>query len=155
MDRNAVRRAIASLAFAAVTSLVLAGCGDEDPPPAAQPTPAVTTFEPAVFDDIPQYPRTEPVGPRTEEHGVVSRSYKAPGTSPEQILDFYKDALEERWRMVAPVEKLGVGTLRADWVNNDDDYRLRVSATREPLLDSQKDASETFVTQYSVTLHPR
>ena len=54
--------------------------------------------------------------------------------------------------MVTAVEKLGDGTLRTDWA--DDDYLLRVSATRESLLDSRDDASDTAVAQYSLTLHP-
>ena len=135
-----------------LSAVVLAGCGAGTADPAAQPAPGVTTFEEGRFDDIPQFPRSEPLGPRHEKDGVVARSYKAPGASPDQVLDFYRDALQERWSMVTAVEKLGVGTLRADWV--DDEHLLRVSATRESLLDSEDDASETAVTQYSLTLHP-
>ncbi len=137
---------------ALLAALVLAGCGPGDPDPAAQPVPNATTFEPGRFDDLPQFPRSEPVSARNEEGGVVVRSYKARGTSPERILEFYRDSLEERWTMVTGIEKLGVGTFRADWVSGD--YLLRVSATREPLLDSEEGASEPFVTQYSLTLRP-
>ena len=140
-----------------LTAIVLAallgvGCGAQEDPPVAQPAPGVTTFEPGRFDDLPQYSRSEPLGPRSEEKGVVSRSFKVPGASPEQVLDFYVDALEEPWRLLSGVEKLGAGTFRADWVT--EDHLLRVSTTREPELDSTDDASETFVTQYSLTLHP-
>ncbi|MGH9264302.1 MAG: hypothetical protein ACRD1D_06370 [Acidimicrobiales bacterium] len=140
---------VAATVFAALLGV---GCGSEDDPPAAQPVPGATTFEPGRFDDLPQYPRSEPLGPRSEEKGVVARSFKVSGGSPEQVLDFYVDALEEPWRLVTGVEKLGAGTFRADWVS--EDYLFRVSATREPELDSTDDASETFVTQYSLTLHP-
>lgn len=133
-------------------AVVLAGCGGGTADPVAQPAPGVSTFEEGRFDDIPQFPRSEPLGPRHEKDGVVARSYKAPGASPDQVLDFYGDALRERWNMITGVEKLGVGTLRADWVN--DDYLLRVSATREAMLDSEEGASETAVAQYSLTLHP-
>lgn len=135
-----------------LSAVVLAGCGAGTANPVAQPAPGVTTFEEGRFDDLPQYPRSEPLGPRHEKDGVIARSYKAAGASPDQVLEFYRDALQERWNMVTAVEKLGVGTLRADWV--DDEYRLRVSATRESLLDSEEDASETAATQYSLTLHP-
>lgn len=135
-----------------VSAVILAGCGAGTDDPVAQPAPEVTTFEEGRFDDLPQFPRSEPLGPRHEKDGVVARSYKAPGASPDQVLDFYRDALQERWNMVAAVEKLGAGTLRADWT--DDEYLLRVSATREGELDSADDGSETAVAQYSLTLHP-
>ncbi len=131
---------------------VLGGCGSGEADPVAQPAPGITTFGPGRFDDLPQYPRSEPLGPRNEEAGVVVRSYKVPGASPEQILEFYRQALEERWNMVTEAERLGVGTLRAEWVS--EEYRLLVSATRESELDSRKDASNSVVAQYSLTLHP-
>ena len=39
---------------------------------------------------------------------------------------------DERWQMEAEIEKLGVGTFRADWIS--EDHRLRVSATEAPTL---------------------
>ena len=134
-----------------ILAVVLGGCAREADP-AAQPAPGVTTFEDGRFDNLPQYPRSEPLGPRTEKRGVVARSYKVPGASPEQVLDFYREALPARWSMVSPVEKLGVGTFRADWVG--EDYRLRVTATQEGDVLSQDDASKTVVAQYSLTLNP-
>ena len=132
--------------------VVLVGCGPRDPDPVAQPAPGVSTFEEGRFDDLPQYPRSEPLGPRHEKEGVVARSFKVQGASPDQIMSFYRDALQDRWRMITGVEKLGVGTLRADWV--DDEHRLRVSATRESELDERDDAARSVVTQYSLTLSP-
>ncbi|MDQ3643525.1 MAG: hypothetical protein M3450_19160 [Actinomycetota bacterium] len=35
------------------------------------------------------------------------------------MLELYRDALKERWNMITAVEKLGVGTLRADWVDDE------------------------------------
>ena len=142
----------ALVAAAVLMSLVLAGCGARDPDPVAQPAPGVTTFEEGRFDDLPQYPRSEPLGPRQEKDDVVARSFKVKGASPDQILNFYRDALKDRWRMETGVEKLGVGTLRADWVN--DEYRLRVSATRESELDDRDNAATSAVAQYSITLNP-
>ncbi len=139
------------VAVVAVFAVVLAGCGGGGEP-AAQPAPGVTTFEQGRFDDLPQFPRSDPLGPRSEESGVVTRSYRARGTSPQAVLEFYRDALEDRWRMVTPIEQLGVGTYRAEWVS--EDHRLVVSSTREPELDQRDDASDTAVTQYSLALHP-
>ncbi len=150
-DRDRARR-IVLLPAAALVMILLVGCQRGDADPVAQPAPDVTTFEQGRFDDLPQFPRSEPVSARAEERGVIARSYKATGASPQQVMDFYRQALGDRWRMVSGIEKLGVGTLRADWV--DEDYRLRVSATTESGLDSRNDASETFVTQYSLTLNP-
>lgn len=140
------------MAGAALAMIVLVGCRQGDPDPVAQPAPDVTTFEQGRFDDLPQFPRSEPVSARAEERGVIARSYKATGASPQQVMEFYREALGDPWSMVSGIEKLGVGTLRADWVG--EDYRLRVSATTESGLDSRNDASETFVTQYSLTLNP-
>ena len=133
-------------------AVVLAGCGSREADPATQPAPGVATFEDGLFDNLPEYPRSEPLGPRNEKGGVVARSYKVPGALPEQVLDFYRDALQARWSMVSPVEKLGVGTFRADWVG--DDYRLRVTATQEGDVLSQDEPSRTVVAQYSLTLQP-
>ncbi len=150
--RQTARPRQALVAAAVLMSLVLVGCGPRDPDPVAQPAPGVTTFEEGRFDNLPQYPRSEPLGPRHEKDDVVARSFKVRGASPDQILNFYRDALKERWRMVTGVEKLGVGTLRADWV--DDEYRLRVSATRENKLDDRGDAGTSAAAQYSITLNP-
>ncbi len=138
--------------LAVVAAVLLGACASEEPDPVAQPAPDVTTFERGLFDDLPRFPRSEPLGPRNEEDGVIARSFKVPGAAPEQVLEFYRHALEENWTMLAPVERLGVGTFRADWLS--DDYRLRVSATRESELDSRQDASNTVVAQYSLTLEP-
>lgn len=153
MRRNRGRRVAARAAVVAATlALLIAGCAPRDGDSAAQPAPDVTTFEQGRFDDLPQFPRSDPLGPRTEKDGVVARSYRARGTSPEQVLEFYRDALAERWHMATPIEKLGAGTFRAEWVT--DDYRLLVSATREGTLDAPDDAANPVVAQYSLSLHP-
>lgn len=134
-----------------VLAVTAAGCAGEREPPAAQPAPDVTTFVPGRFDDLPLFPRSEPLGPRTEKDGVVARSYLAKGTTPEDVLTYYRTTLEGRWRLLNPIEKLGVRTFRADWVS--DDYRLRVSATDGPTLELD-DASKNVTVQYSLTLTP-
>ena len=124
-DRSLLRRPlVGGHAFFLTTSvlfvLILSGCAAGEADPVAQPAPGVTTFQEGRFDDIPKFPRSEPLGPRHEKDGVVARSYKAPGGVPRSGAGFLPDALQERWRMVTAAEKLGAGTLRADWV--DDDY---------------------------------
>ena len=145
------RLCVGAVAF--LFGMGLVACGRNGPDEGTQPAPAVTTFEQGRFDDIPLFFRSEPVGPRSEKDGVVARSYKATGASPQQVLEFYRDGLPPQWKMVAPIEKLGADTFQADWV--DESYRLRVSATREDLLDSDDEAVDPTVSQYSLTLHPR
>ncbi len=153
VERKRGRRLTFQLvALSGALALLVAGCAPRGEDPATQPAPDVTTFEQGRFDDLPQFPRSDPVGPRTEEAGVVARSYGARGASPEQVLEFYKEALEEGWNMVTPIERLGPSTFRAEWVS--DEYRLLVSATRESTLDPPDDAANPVVTQYSLTLHP-
>ena len=145
------RLCVGAMAF--LVGLGPVACARNGPDEGTQPAPAVTTLEQGPFDNLPQFPRSEPVGPRSEKDGVVARSYKATGASPQQVLDFYRDGLPPQWKMVAPIEKLGVETFQADWV--DESYRLRVSATREKLLDSEDEGVDPTVSQYSLTLHPR
>lgn len=139
-------------ALACLVAISSTSCTRAGPDEGTQPAPPVSTFEQGRFDDIPLFPRSEPVGPRSEKDGVVARSYKALGASPEQVLEFYRDMLPSRWRMVTPLEKLGVDTFRADWT--DAEYRLRVTATLEPLLRGPNEASNAAVSQYSLSLHP-
>lgn len=150
---GAARRLRSAVAPVAIAAALAAGCGPRDPDPATQPAPDVTTFEQGRFDDLPTFPRSEPLGPRTEEAGVISRSYRASGASPEQVLEYYRDTLNDRWQMVTEIERLGAGTFRADWVS--EDHRLRVSATGEELLQDDDDAAaDRAVSQYSLNLRP-
>lgn len=139
-------------ATAALALALGAGCGAEDLGPTAQPAPDVTTFQPGRFDDLPLYPRSDPVGPRTDAGGVAARSYRTIGTTAREVLEFYRNELPETWHLVHGIEELGESTYRADW--SDGTYRLRVSATREPTLDIEDNASPERVVQYSLTLRP-
>ncbi|MGI8985146.1 MAG: hypothetical protein ACR2HM_11565 [Acidimicrobiales bacterium] len=146
IDRKWLGLATAFVLFAA------GACGTVgDASPGAQPTPNVTTFEAGVFDDLPRFPRSEPLGPRNEKKDVVARSFQARGTTPQQVLDYYRLNLAPPWTVVRAPEKLGVGTYRADWTNGD--WQLRVSATEEPILDPDN-ASKDLTVQYSMTLSP-
>jgi len=139
----------AALALLALLGL-FGGCAESEPN--TQPVPQVSTFETGKFDDIPLFPRSDPAGPRSEAGDVVAQSFVALGTTPEQVLEFYERALAGRWHLVSPISQLGVATFRADWVR--DDFRLRVSATREQTLAPEDNASSEVAVQYSLTLEP-
>ncbi|MDP9388464.1 MAG: hypothetical protein M3Q48_11290 [Actinomycetota bacterium] len=150
--RRSNRSALARLVAATVAVVVLVACGDREHQQEAKPAPHVTTFEEGTFDDLPQFSRSEPVGPRSEKDGVVARSYRARGATPEGVLDYYRDVLDERgWTMVGAIERIGVGTYRADWVSGA--QRLRVSASGEPQL-AEDVPSQQVTVQYSLTLRP-
>lgn len=148
---TAGRRTLAIVALALPLALALGACGRDGGRPSTQPTPDATTFQPGRFDDLPVFPRSEPLGPRNDENGSVSRSFVATGTNPEAILRYYRGALGEEWRLMHEFERLGHGTYRADWT--DGEWRLRISATQEPALDIDNASAETTV-QYSLHVHP-
>ncbi|MDP8992415.1 MAG: hypothetical protein M3N31_05080 [Actinomycetota bacterium] len=132
-----------------VLALVVAGCGgDRQEREGAQTAPAVTTFEQGRFDDLPLFPRSDPIGPRSEKEGVIARSYTARGTTPERLLQFYEDKLTQ-WRQVEPVRKFGTSSYRAKWAR--DNWLLEVSSGASPALDDAGDAQ----VQYSLVLSPR
>lgn len=134
-------------ALAAV--LALGGCSDrEEQREGTQPAPAVTTFEQGRFDDLPLAPRSDPVGPRSEKEGVVTRSFSAKGTTPEQVLRFYEQNLTG-WRQLEPVHEVGTSSYRATWAQGE--WLLEVSSGRAPALDAPLEAQ----VQYSLVLRPR
>jgi len=130
-------------------SLVLAGCGrDRQSREGTQPAPAVTTFEQGRFDDLPLFPRSDPIGPRSEKDGVVARSYTARGTTSERLLQFYEGNLPG-WRQVEPIRKFGTSSYRAAWTRGN--WLLEVSSGASPAFDDAGDAQ----VQYSLVLRPR
>lgn len=140
------------IAGVAAMSVVFASCSPSDE--GTQPAPAVTTFEQGDFDDLPLPPRSEPVGERSEEDGVVSRSYAVRDTSPERVLAFYSEQLPAAAVVETP-QAIGAGTSRGRWLV--DGRELTVSAT----VGNTLDAIERFgddagvVTQLSLSLAPR
>ena len=121
-----------------------------DEPERTQPAPNVTTFEVGRFDDLPHPRRSDPVGSRTDEAGVVSRSYRVVGTGPEAVMEFYAGALPARgWVTTQPVERLGPGTYRGVW--SADGHELTVSSSSATTL-GQDDAAIELESQYSLSL---
>ena len=141
----------ALVAGAVAMSLVFASCSPSDE--GTQPAPAVTTFEQGDFDGLPLPPRSEPLGQRNEEDGVVSRSYAVRDTSPELVLEFYSQHLPASAVVEQPHE-IGVGTLRGRWLL--DGRELTVSATVEDTLEAIERFGEDVgvITQLSLSLGP-
>ncbi len=116
----------------------------------AQPAPNVTTFEAGNFDGLPHPPRSEPLGERSDTGGVVTRSYRVAGTSPQQVLDFYVSELRGRgWVPGQAVESTGSATYRGTWTKQGNE--LSVSSTTAPTL-GQGDSSSQAYSQYSLML---
>lgn len=137
------------LLLLAVAVAVFAACG-ADEGPATQPTPSETTFQRGDFDGLPLHPRSEPVGEKTEQDGVVARSFKATGATPEGVLEWYRSNLAG-WQLTEPPARIGEGTYRGRWAR--DAYFLVVSATSAPTLPN--DDGDAATTQYSLSLEPR
>ncbi len=137
------------LVCAGVVALMLTGCGRERAREGAQPAPDVTTFEQGSFDDLPLFPRSEPLGARSEKDGVVSRSFVAKGATPARVMQFYEASLKA-WRQVEPTHVVGTSTHRAKWAQ--DNWLLEVSASG--YASSIDEPLEARV-QYSLVLSPR
>jgi hypothetical protein len=136
---------------AAAAWIALSGCNASDE--GTQPAPSVSSFTQGDFEGLPLPPRSEPVGGRTEERGVVARSYAARDTTPEAVMDFYAQELESA-AVLEPPDELGIGTFRGRWLVGNGE--LTVSATRESSLDAiERFGDEAgVVTQFSLSLAP-
>jgi hypothetical protein len=141
-------RGSAALAAGVALAAVLSACGDDDLEPGAPEDAAVVDL--GRFDDLPRFPRSEEYGPRTEDDGVVSRSFRARGASVERIMEFYDDALTEAgWTPAEPVHRED-GPGRDDYVMGG--HRLEVSAI--DVEDRDGDGGNQAVVQYSLVLRP-
>lgn len=133
----------------AVVPLLLgaAACGDDGgADPEAQPAPGVTAFAQGDFSDIPLPPRTDAAGDRSEEDGVVARSYFVRNRTPEEVLDFYTDYFDtEGVPAVATPAPAGTEAWRGRWLL--DGRELLISATPAPTADDDE-----VVTQLSLRL---
>ncbi len=96
----------------------------------AQPAPGVSVFTPGSFEELPQYPRSTPLEPTQNSNGVQTRSFKADGTNPEQVVRWYNGHLPG-WQPIEAVHAEGVAWA-GDWKN--DDRTLRVTASPAPTL---------------------
>ena len=143
------------LAPAVSATLLLGACGDgddggSDSGPEAQPAPGVTTFAEGDFDGIPLPPRSTPVGERAEEDGVVSQSFEVRNIPPQELLDFYAEALDGHEVLEHP-EEIGLGTSRGRW--DVDGRELTVVGRTAETLDDNPSAPEVL-TQLSLSIRP-
>ncbi len=140
------------LSLLMVVVLGAQACGDAESREGTQPTPEVTTFEQGVFDDVPRFPRSEPLGSRSEKGAVVAQSFRAFGATPRAVLDYYTGSLPG-WEQVEPVAQTGAADFRAKWAK--DGWALLVTAAPAPTTSdgNQADIPEPK-TQYSLTLSP-
>ena len=135
----------------AAAGLALTGCGDDaaDTPAVeigGAPSPEVTAFTSGEFDAI-ELPRgAEEASEKTERDGVISQSFFASATSPEQIMDFFSNSLPlAGWELVEPVSSRGTDSYAGAWAS--EGRRLEVSAVLAQGVDDER-------TQFSVVLLP-
>ena len=147
------RRSLHMAMAAAMTSAVLLGCGGDGDPLETQPAPDVSTFEAGRFDDLPLHPRSDAIGTRSEEDGVITQSYGTRGATTREVLAFYEDVLPDRgWTQVGQVEETGTAAHQGDW--SSEGWSLRVSATDGSQLEFGGESSNEVLTQYSLVLTP-
>ncbi len=148
-----VRRTSAALILVLTGALLVGACGDdaEQRGSGAQPAPGTETLEQGLFDEIPRFPRSEPLGPRSEEAGVVAQSFRARDASPQQILDFYTGNLEG-WNLVTPPQPPGetASTLRGEWAR--EQWLLTITASPAPTVEGDNATAIVAYSQYSLSL---
>ncbi|MDQ4132740.1 MAG: hypothetical protein M3179_05915 [Actinomycetota bacterium] len=105
----------------------------------------------AEFGELPQFPASEPLAARRAERGVVSRTFRAPETTPREVLEFYREALGGGWDLVGEFDQSGGRTYRGEWKN--DRYRLRVRASAGAPIRSSADRSAKPASEYTLALH--
>ncbi len=125
--------------WAGVVSLVplmllggLVGCGDETngggDQPEAQPAPDVSVFAEGEFDGLPIPPRADPVGRRSEDNDVVTRSFSVRNTTVREVLQFYERELDG-WTRVGEED---VGTaVHADYERDGRGLRVTVQSASD------------------------
>lgn len=134
-------------------ALLLGACGGGDggaASPEAQPAPGVTTFQEGDFEGIPLPGRATPLSERVEEEGVTSQSFEVRNIPPEELMDFYLEALAEHEVLEQP-EEIGVGTSRGRW--DVDGRELTVVGQTAETLEDNPGAPEVL-TQLSLSLRP-
>ena len=120
--------------------------GDGDDDGGEVPTPGMTGFTEGEFDDIALPRGADEASEKTERDGVISQSFFAQQTSPEQIMDFFSTSLDaDGWTVVEPVSSRGTDSVAGAWTR--DGRRLEVSALLAKGVENER-------TQFSVVLLP-
>lgn len=126
----------------------IAGCGDGSEDEGTQPAPDVGAVAHGELGDLPAYPRSEPIGARSEKDGVVTQSFSVAGATPEQVISFYVGELPGLgWVPAEPAHREDTAS-RVDFVRGD--MRLEVTATS---LAGRAGPEEATV-QYSLVVRP-
>lgn len=141
-----------TLCLLGALALAASACTDPESEEGTQAAPDITTFEQGVFDDVPRFPRSEPLGARSEKAGVVAQSFRALGTTPRSVLDYYARSLPG-WEQIEPITQAGTADFRARWAR--DGWTLLVTAAPAPATSdgNQADVPDPK-TQYSLTVSP-
>jgi hypothetical protein len=139
---------MAALALAVVAAV--GGCGNGSTPTRGAEPQRSGGFVNGVFEQIPHYPSSEPLGATAETGGTVARSYEVTGATPRDVLQWYRDHLTD-WTVLTPpeAEQPGASAVRGTWTKNH--TTLTVTADNAPTLKSAE-ASEQNVVQYSLSL---
>jgi hypothetical protein len=137
-----VRRLLAPIGVVIVLACAACGSGGR---PHAQPAPGATGFHAGSFDELPRYPGSDPLEPTQDSGGVETRSFKADGTGPEQVVRWYVAHLEG-WHQDGAVH-----SDHESWIGewNDGAHVLRVTAAPAPTLGGPE------TVQYSLQYQPR
>lgn len=147
---RATTRGARLLSPLAVLLVIAPACGSDDIGKTAQPTPDASTFVRGSFDELPRYPRSDPLGPVSRKRETIARSYRARAATPEQVLDYFNRELEGAgWAAVEGPRAIGKTTWRGRWRRGDE--VVVVSATNAPTLGDDARGDDVF-SQYSVSL---
>lgn len=141
------------IAVALASVVVSAGCDTGDGAPETQPAPATNRFtDDGIFDALPQYPRSDPAGPRREVDDAVIRTWEVRNAAPDGVLRYYREALAGAgWHEVDQPHAVH-DSWRGSWRR--EGAMLEVSAGPAPTADAGSSSSPDPVTQYSLTLRP-
>ena len=101
------------MAVVMASALAAASCGSSGSDSTAASTTQPNHPVPLQFDAIPRYPDSRTAGTLTREGTTTTQSFEADGTSPEQILAYYRDNLPG-WTIIEAPHALGASS-DADW----------------------------------------
>ncbi len=132
--------------------LLVVGCGGSGHAGTDSARPERVNGTVSRFDDLPRYPRSRALGPRTRnDNGVLTQSFAVSGATPDVIVEYLIDVLPRHgWHAVNPPSADGEATRRGVW--QDGQLHLVVATSPAPTLPSSDAATQE--SQYSFLLYP-
>ena len=134
---------------------VVAGCsdgGDDE----AVPAPGPAQFADGDLSEIPLPTGATAIGPRSEDEGVVSRSYGVENLPPNELAEQMDvDLLAAGWEELLAFEESGQQVFRGEYAK--DERRLEVAISPGAGLSDQGpqlEGEEVEGSQISLVLHP-